>query len=368
VTKAEALKAALARGASVASSFAEKQELHAFGHFMVDFQLLCLGGVPRGRVVELYGPPDGGKSLLAYRMIANAQRAEKVRLCYLNDVECRITDRSGHQWLERQGVDTSELAVDHEASLNTIFRTWRELIRSGDYSCLVLDSLALAAPDSMERALTRERDRKEYGDARPVAADARVVTEFLKDNAGQAARNHCTLLIINQTRDLLSGTLGKAGETTPGGKCLKFTAALRLAVHPAGILEQPASGRAHQKASEGDLPVIGTVSDLTVVKSKFGPRGRKTGNDTRGPLEILHRAPDPVVDDQDVIYGAVEMGLAAQSGGARSSWYECRGVKAQGLAKLAAALREKGLYEEVLVETQAAYVRWGQGLEEVSDG
>lgn len=329
-----ALERALADGACTASSLLRNTAVIPSGIFGLDWLLLRAGGIPPGRFAEFYGAESGGKSLLLYRFCGHAQRMFPDRLATIFDTEASLYDAQGLSWARRHGIDLDRLPmwIRGDASIQVIFSAIERLVKSGDYSFIGLDSLAECYTDDIADA----NNERGYGDKRRVGADARAVTEFMKRICGLAVQNSVTMIFVNQLREKpnegRSSFMGGGGTTTPGGRALRHSMALRLDVTPAGDIT-------FGKREEGKPlpPVIGTQSNLYVAKCKFAPRGGRTGVDTGGPMRVIYNASDPIDELSDIVFAAKQFGLLSEAGG---GWFTLGDKKVQGFANLAGYLRQ----------------------------
>ena len=290
------------------------------GMFSIDWLLLGVGGIPVGRQVELYGPPAAGKSLLAYRFMAGAQRLND-RYVAVCDSEAGLRDKLGLGWVEKQGVDMSRLVLSTETELENVFDQVRAMVESGEFSLIVVDSLAECAPSVMI-----ESDEV-WGKKRPVACEPRAITEFVKVITGPAADTNTAIVYVNQVRDKIGIQFGNP-ETTPGGNALKHTVALRMRMARRGDLQ------------DGET-VVGALSSVNVEKSKFGPRSKSEKN-TLGHIQFWFNdvhAPDAA----GVIHAAEGMGLVEKAG----SWIKYGVVNVQGQKNFVQQALDEGWWDDL---------------------
>lgn len=234
------------RGAVLRLGERRAQRVPAFptGVLGVDLALGC-GGLPRGRVVEIYGPEASGKTSLALLVAAQAQGGAGARVLYV-DAEHAL-DPTHAQAL---GVDVEALLLaqpDHgEQALDIVDR----LVRSGEVGLVVVDSVAALVP--------RAELEGQMGDAH-VALQARLMSQALRKLTAVAAKTNCTIIFINQIRHKVGVVFGSP-EVTSGGNALRFYASVRLEVRRGQPVKRP--GRADP---------VGTGVRVKVVKNKLAP-------------------------------------------------------------------------------------------------
>jgi recombination protein RecA len=201
-----------------------------------------VGGVPRGRVIEIFGPESGGKTTVALHIVAEAQRAGGVAAFI--DAEHALDPL----YAERIGVDIDNLLVSQPDTGEQALEIAEALVRSGAVDVIVVDSVAALVP--------RAELEGEMGDAH-VGLQARLMSQALRKLTGAIAKSRTTAIFINQIREKV-GVLFGSPETTPGGRALKFYASVRLEVRRTEVLKQ---------GSE----VIGSRTRVRVVKNKVAP-------------------------------------------------------------------------------------------------
>src|SRR5690349_22072863 len=203
---------------------------------------LGIGGLPRGRVVEIYGPESSGKTTVALHAIANAQAAGGI--CAFIDAEHALDP----EYAEKLGVDTDSLLVSQPDSGEQALEIADMLIRSGALTLLVIDSVA---------ALTSKAEIEgEMGDSH-VGLQARLMSQALRKMTGALSGAGTTAIFINQLREKI-GVMFGSPETTTGGKALKFYASMRLDV------------RRIETLKDGQ-DMVGNRTRVKVVKNKVAP-------------------------------------------------------------------------------------------------
>jgi recombination protein RecA len=209
---------------------------------------LALGGkgLPRGRVVEIYGPESSGKTTLALHAIASAQRTGGI--CAFVDAEHALDP----SYARRLGVQLDDLLVSQPDTGEQGLEIVEALVRSNAVEVVVIDSVAALVP--------RAEIEGEMGDAF-VGLHARLMSQGLRKLTGAIAKSNCLVIFINQIREKI-GVMFGSPETTTGGRALKFYSSVRLDIRRIGQL----------KAGE---EVVGNRTKVTVVKNKLAPPFRK---------------------------------------------------------------------------------------------
>ena len=209
---------------------------------------LALGGkgVPRGRVVEVYGPESSGKTTLALHVIANAQREGGIAAFV--DAEHALDP----SWARRLGVQLDDLLVSQPDTGEQALEIVELLVRSNAVDVIVVDSVAALIP--------RAEIEGEMGDAH-VGLQARLMSQALRKLTGAINKSKCTVIFINQIREKIGVMFGNP-ETTPGGRALKFYASVRVDIRRTASIK------------EGDQ-AVGNRTRARVVKNKIAPPFRQ---------------------------------------------------------------------------------------------
>lgn len=205
---------------------------------------LGIGGFPRGRVVEIYGPESSGKTTLAIHAIAECQKQGGIAA--IIDAE-HAFDRF---YAENLGVDTENLLISQPDNGEQALEIAENLIRSGAIDILVIDSVAALVP--------RSEIEGEMGDSK-MGLQARLMSQALRKLTGSIGRTGCCCIFINQLREKIGVMFGNP-ETTTGGNALKFYASVRLDIRKSGSAI---------KDKEGN--VVGNPIKVKVVKNKLAP-------------------------------------------------------------------------------------------------
>lgn len=211
------------------------------GSFGLDLAL-GVGGYPRGRVIEIYGPESSGKTTLTLHAIAEAQKAGGIAAFI--DAE-HAFDRF---YAQKLGVDVDNLIISQPDNGEQALEITDNLIRSGAIDIVVIDSVAALTPKSEIEG--------EMGDSK-MGLHARLMSQALRKLTGSISKTNCTVIFINQLREKIGVMFGNP-ETTTGGNALKFYASVRLDIRRATQIK------------EGDN-VIGNLTRVKVVKNKVAP-------------------------------------------------------------------------------------------------
>ncbi|HMU79994.1 MAG TPA: recombinase RecA [Microthrixaceae bacterium] len=288
---------------------------------------LGIGGLPRGRVVEIYGPESSGKSTLAMHVVAEAQRNGGV--CAYVDAEHAMDP----VYAAKIGVDVDELLISQPDTGEQALEISDMLVRSGAIDVLVVDSVAALTP--------RAEIEGEMGDSH-VGLQARLMSQALRKLTANLNKTQTICIFINQLREKI-GVMFGSPETTPGGRALKFYSSVRLDI------------RRIESIKDG-VEVVGNRTRVKIVKNKVAPPFRQA------EFDIMYGK--GISREGSLLDIGVEHDIVKKSG----AWYTYEGEQlGQGRENAKAFLTE---HPEVMVEIQDRVLRAvgiGQGESEESE-
>jgi recombination protein RecA len=204
---------------------------------------LGIGGIPRGRITEIYGPESSGKTTLAMHCIAEAQK--KGGIAAFIDAE-HAFDKL---YAEKLGIDTENLLISQPDNGEQALEITEHLIRSGAIDIIVIDSVAALVP--------RGELEGEMGDSK-MGLQARLMSQALRKLTGTISKTKCSCIFINQLREKIGVMFGNP-ETTTGGNALKFYSSVRLDIRRIGQIKESADN------------ILGNRTRVKVVKNKVAP-------------------------------------------------------------------------------------------------
>jgi len=203
---------------------------------------LGIGGLPKGRIIEIYGPESSGKTTLTLHCVAEEQK--KGGVCAFVDAEHALDP----QYAQKLGVNLEELLISQPDTGEQALEITDTLVRSGAVSMVVVDSVAALTPKSELEG--------DMGDAQ-VGAQARLMSQAMRKLTGSISKSNCMVIFINQIR-MKIGVMFGSPETTTGGNALKFYSSVRLDIRRIGALKDRDE-------------VVGNATRVKVVKNKVAP-------------------------------------------------------------------------------------------------
>ncbi len=279
---------------------------------------LGIGGLPRGRIIEVYGPESSGKTTLALQVVAEAQKVGGA--CAFIDAEHALDP----SYAVKLGVNVDDLLISQPDAGEQALEIADTLVRSGAIDVLVIDSVAALVP--------RAELEGEMGDSH-VGLQARLMSQALRKLTGSISRSRCMVIFINQIRMKIGVMFGNP-ETTTGGNALKFYASVRLDIRRIGAIKDKEN-------------VIGNQTRVKVVKNKVAP-----------PFRVV---------EFDIMYGEgisktgelIDLGVAANVVEKSGAWFSYNGQRiGQGRENAKVFLRDN---PQVAAEIEAK-IRQNAGL------
>ena len=255
------------------------------GSLLLD-QALGVGGYPKGRIIEIYGPESSGKTTLALHAIAEIQK-KGGRAAFI-DAENAIDP----VYAKKLGVDIDELILSQPDSGEQALNICEMLIRSGAIDLIVVDSVAALVPQV-------ELDG-EMGDLQ-VGAQARMMSKAMRKLAGAMNHQECTAIFINQLREKVGVFYGNP-ETTPGGRALKFYASVRVDIRKADVIKNGSD-------------IVGNKVKVKIVKNKVAPPFKQA------TLEIMYG--EGISYISELLELCVNAGIVKKAG----AWFSYNGDK-----------------------------------------
>ncbi|MCR6515249.1 MAG: recombinase RecA [Clostridium sp.] len=247
---------------------------------------LGIGGVPKGRIIEIYGPESSGKTTVALHIVAEAQK--KGGAVGFIDAEHALDP----SYARKIGVDTENLIVSQPDTGEQGLEIAEALVRSGAIDVLVVDSVAALVP--------RAEIEGEMGDAH-VGLQARLMSQALRKLAGTISKTNCVAIFINQLREKVGVMFGNP-ETTPGGRALKFYASVRMDIRRIDSIKQ------------GDA-IVGNRTRVKIIKNKVAPPFRQA------EFDIMYN--EGISREGNIVDVGVKEGMVQKSG----AWFSYDDVR-----------------------------------------
>ena len=285
---------------------------------------LGVGGVPRGRIIEVYGPESSGKTTLALHIVAEAQKAGGYA-AYI-DAEHAVDP----EYSKNLGVNTEELLISQPDTGEQALEICETLVRSGAVDVIVIDSVAALVP--------RAELEGDMGDTH-VGLQARLMSQALRKLTGTVSRSNTTVIFINQIREKIGVMFGNP-ETTPGGRALKFYSSIRMEIRRITSLKDG-----------GEM--VGSRVRVKVVKNKVAPPFKQTEFDIMYGQGISYEG--------DVLDLAVSGDIVEKTG----AWYSFEDTKiGQGRENSKTYLRDNIEVLDLITKKVMSFMGLEQEIEE----
>ena len=282
---------------------------------------LGIGGVPAGRIVEIFGPESSGKTTVCLHVIANAQA--KGGKCAIIDAEHAIDPG----YAKKIGVDIDNLLISQPNCGEDALNICDTLVRTNAIDVLVIDSVAALVP--------KAEIEGEMGDSH-VGLQARLMSQALRKLTGAASRSKTCIIFTNQIREKIGVMFGNP-ETTPGGNALKFYASIRMDIRKTTVIKDPAGN------------IIGNRARVKVIKNKMAPPFRVA------EFDIMYN--EGISKAGSLLDVATDMGILEK----RGSWFSLDGEQlGQGRDQTKALIAASPELQQKLMDRSKAKIKGGE--------
>ena len=282
---------------------------------------LGIGGVPAGRIVEIFGPESSGKTTVCLHVIANAQA--KGGKCAISDAEHAIDPG----YAKKIGVDIDNLLISQPNCGEDALNICDTLVRTNAIDVLVIDSVAALVP--------KAEIEGEMGDSH-VGLQARLMSQALRKLTGAASRSKTCIIFTNQIREKIGVMFGNP-ETTPGGNALKFYASIRMDIRKTTVIKDPAGN------------IIGNRARVKVIKNKMAPPFRVA------EFDIMYN--EGISKAGSLLDVATDMGILEK----RGSWFSLDGEQlGQGRDQTKALIAASPELQQKLMDRINAKIKGGE--------
>lgn len=286
----------------------EKVETISSGSLIVD-DLLGIGGYPKGRIIEIFGPESSGKTTLALHAIAEVQKNKGI--CAYIDAEHAIDPK----YAENLGIKTEDLILSQPESGEQALEIVDQLTKTGCIDLIVVDSVAALVPESELKGEMTDQS---------IGLQARLMSKGLRKITGNLNKNNTTIIFINQIREKVGVYFGNP-ETTPGGRALKFYSSIRMEVRKSGSIIE-------------NNETVGISAKIKITKNKIASPFKV------GKIDILFSK--GIDKMSEILDFAEKTGIVNKKG----TWYSFEGKNfAQGKANAVTVLeQEKAMLDKIL--------------------
>jgi len=290
----------------------KKVDVISTGAFAID-NMLGIGGIPRGRLTEIYGPESSGKTTLCQHVVAEAQ-ALGLRCAYI-DAEHALDPI----YMKATGVDIDKLWVSQPDNGERALGIVERMVQTKEFGLIIVDSVAMLTPQAEIEG--------EMGDSQ-IGALARLMGRGLRKITGPAGESNTGIIFVNQIREKI-GVMYGSPETTPGGRALRYNASVRIDIR-------------RKDAIKADGEIAGNITHLKSVKNKLAPPARECD------VKIIYG--EGISKEDSLLDPAVQSGVLTKSG----SWFVYNDERlANGREQMRLYLKERPDFTRLLTDTLA---------------